>query len=338
MTTLNPQSSILNPERPVRGKSFKGLGRIIGFFAFLFVLAIVLDSMISTGLRRIKTSSIGAFNQVMLGQVNADIIITGSSRAQVHYDPRIIAEATGKTAFNLGLNGSQTDMQLAYFKAYLERNRKPEMVIHNLDLFTFSMTKEVYDPARYFGHLASHPIYEELRRINPDAWKWKYMPLYKYSVEDMRFTWMNGLKGFFGWNPPEDHFLGYNPRDLKWTGDFESFKANQSSIDVEIEPAGIEVLRSLIQVCHERKITLILVYTPEYYEAQEMTSNRAKIFETFQNLAAPFQVPIWDYSGSPLCQQRDLFYNSQHLNRPGSGAFSQDLARRIKSFNPSHPD
>ena len=136
----------------VRG-SVAAVRRVACFFALVMALAFALDAMITSGLRHMTTSQYGVSNRIMRGLVNADIVITGSSRALSHYDPRIIQAITGYSAFNLGRNGSQTDMQVAVFKAYLVRNRKPRILIHNLDAFTFVTTREVYDPVQYVPYL-----------------------------------------------------------------------------------------------------------------------------------------------------------------------------------------
>jgi hypothetical protein len=309
------------------------VARLLLFFCLLLSSFIVLDRTFTFGLRRIKTSEFGAINQALSGTVNARIVISGSSRAVVQYDPRIIQDITQRSAFNLGRNGVQTDLQVAFLKAYLKHNRKPDLLIHNLDLYTFVLAREVYDPGKFLPYLNEPELYEPLRKINPDVWKWKYFPLYGYAVEDMRFTWLQALPALLGFNPRENWFLGYNPRNVKWTGDFDSFQAaHQAGVKIEIQPEAVHCLEDLLATCREQGIHVILVYSPEYSEMQSLTLNRAELFGKFREIADKFNVPLWDYSESALCRNRDLFYNSQHLNRTGSALFSEDLARRLKAF------
>lgn len=307
--------------------------RIACFFGLLTVLVFGLDAMITSGLRRIKTSQYGASNRIMEGKVNAQIVVTGSSRAVSHYDPRIIETQTGRSAFNLGRNGSQTDMQVAVLKAYLEHNRKPDLVIHNLDAFTFVTTREVYAPAQYVPYLCDEEIYRPLRQINPDTWKDRYVPLYGYVVDDMNFSWILGLKGFVGWSPREDFFLGFNPRSKKWTEDFQRFKAeNPDGVSWGIEPAAIQLMDDLIRLCQQRAIQLIFVYSPEYAEMQKLTKNRIEVFDNFHRLADRNQVPLWDYSDWSFASDTNYFTNSQHLNAEGAAIFSVDVANRLKGY------
>ncbi len=311
-----------------------GMTRIGLFLALVALTAFGLDALIDTGLRRVRTSEFGALNRSMSGAVNAEILITGSSRALAHYDPSIIQSITGKTTYNLGLNGSHTDMQLALLKAYLKHNAKPEIVVHNLDTHSLLSTEDdLYHPGLYMPYLAEQDLYKALKDVRPDAWKWKWIPLYGYAVEDMNFTWVDGLKGFFGINPPEDFFLGYNPRKPIWTDEFEHLKeSHPNGVRVGINAKGEEAMRNLIELCREQGIKLILVYSPEYHEMQDLTINRAEIFAKFEDIAKRYQVPFWDYSKSPLSQNRKYFNNSQHMNVDGATEFSRDLGDRIAAF------
>ena len=206
----------------------------------------------------------------MEGKVNAQIVTHRLHRERYPtYDPRVIQVGTGRSAFNLGRNGSQTDMQVAVLRAYLEHNRKPDLVIHNLDAFTFETTREVYASAQYTPYLYDEELYRPLLKIDSNTWKSRYVPLYGYVVEDMNFSWVMGIRGFLGWSPREEFFLGFNPRPRKWTDEFQQFKSGQSEgVRWPIDPEAIQSVEGLIRLCQQRGIELIFVYSPEYAEMQ----------------------------------------------------------------------
>lgn len=308
----------------------RGFLRIGLFFLLCAALAFGLDAVIDSGLRRIRTSDKGAFNAAMSGRANAQIVVNGSSRALVHYDPALIQEQTGRTVYNLGRNGSHIDMQVAVLEAYLRHNAKPELIIQNLDPHTFVPTDEVYDPAQYMPYLHEECLYRALLQIHPDAWRWKYLPIYGYVVEDMRFTWMRGFAAWLGINPREDHFRGYNPRDTQWTGDFERFKTQHADgVRVQIDPEGVRHVKALIQLCRDYGVPLVLSYSPEYVEMQRITHNRQELIGKFKQVAEEGHAMFLDFSDSEVCAKREYFYNSQHLNREGSRLFSLELAKRL---------
>ncbi len=317
-------------KRAARSSPPAGVVRIALFFALVVALLFAVDRAIGHGLRKVETSSFGVTNRIVAGKVNADIVISGSSRALSHYDARLIEQITGQTTFNIGRNGSQTDMQLAVLKTYLQHNTPPKLIIHNLDLFSFVTTQEIFDPAQYLPYLDEPSLYAGVRRVYSDAWKWKYLPLYPYVVADMRFAWIVGLKALAGFHPPEDHRQGFVARHTAWTGDFAKFRAARpEGVTFEIEPQGVRDLAEIVEICHRARIPLLMVYSPVYHEMRDLERNRDEIFARFRAICEPFNVPIWDYSESPLTQDRSNFYNSQHLNAEGAAAFSTLLARRL---------
>jgi hypothetical protein len=316
-------------KRPRRSAS-SGLVRIVCFFCLIVILMFALNAMINAGMHRVRTSEFGVWNKILQGQINADIVISGSSRALAHYDPRIIEGATGFSTYNIGLNGSQTDMQLARLQTYLNHNRKPKLLILNFDLFSFVISHEIFDPAQYVPYLREEALYAGVRRVYPDAWKWRYLPLYGYAVEDMRFDWLIGLKALFGIQPREDHLNGYRPDDRRWTGDFERFKANNAKgWSVDVEKQGVTDFADTLRLCQAAAIPVLVVHSPEYFEVQEMARNREEILQRARDLSAEFGAEFWDYSDSSICRDRANFYNSQHLNRSGATVFSEDLGKRL---------
>jgi len=312
--------------------------RLAFFFAILAGFAIGLNGLITLGLRHLKTGQYGVTNRIMRGEINAEIVISGSSRALSGFDPRIIQAATGLSAYNIGRNGSQTDMQLAVLKAYLAHNRKPKIVIHSLDSFSFAATHEVYNPAQYVPYLYDDALWNQLRQINPGIWKSRYVPLYGYVVDDMSMSWVLGLEELLGRSQPEEYFLGFNPRTLRWTDEFKNFRAaNPNGVNWPIEQEGRESLEELVRVCRANGIQLIFVYAPEYSEMQGLTRNRNEIFRDFHALSQKYGVPLWDYSAWRFSADTEYFQNSQHLNDEGAKVFSTDLADKLRELKAANP-
>jgi hypothetical protein len=315
------------------GEAARTLLRVALFLAIIAALVWGLDATISAGLRSMPTSLYRVTNRIVAGSINAQIIITGSSRAASHFDPRIIHRTTGYTTFNLGRNGSQTDMQLAVLKTYLKHNRRPDIVVHNLDAFTFQTTHEIYNPAQYIPYLNEEELYRPLEKINPNIWKSRYLPLYGYVAEDMSFAWIQGLKALLPLPQRENLIDGFDPRETKWTGEFERFKeSKRDDVRWDIEPEGIRLTEELVHLCRTRGIQLIFVYSPEYSEMQAMTKNRKEIFGRFREIAFSQQVPLWDYSNWRHAADTEYFTNSQHLNANGAGLFSLDVATELKRY------
>jgi hypothetical protein len=317
---------------PAKG-ALSGAVRVTAFLALLGVCMVLLNTLLDSATRRVTTGDIGVWNRIVRGDINAQVLVSGSSRAQTHYDPRLMSRQLGLSAFNIGLNGSQTDMQLARLKTYLRHNHAPRLLIHNLDAFAFQVSHgEVYDPGQYVAYLDEPDLRVALSRVSPDLWKSQYLPLYGYAATDLRLGWLLGLRErLFG--AKSDHLVnGFAPRTNVWTGDFERFRAaNTSGVHVAIKPEGVHAVEELLSLCKSQGIQVVLVYSPEYREMQKMTSNREEIFARFDAISRRFGATFIDYSDSPISAHRDYFYNSQHLNATGAEAFTRDLSSRLQA-------
>jgi len=325
-------ASTISVERSIEaGVRSVGVARLAAFFSILVFTMMVIQASINTGLRQIETSTFGVFNKIVDGKINASILVTGSSRALNHYDPREITRRTGLSAWNIGINGSQTDMQLAVLRTYLRHNSAPALLIHNLDSFAFVTSREgIAFPETYVPYLGEPAIYDMLRRIDPSWWKVKYLPLYGYAVEDMRFTWLLGLQALARRNPPEVRYSGFEPRATAWTEDFERFKqSNPNGVSFAIDADAVRDFEQMIVEVTSRGGRVLLVYSPVYYDMQTLDRRRSEVFARFEDVARRHHAILWDYSDSAISRRRDLFYNSQHLNAAGAALFSESLAERI---------
>ena len=212
-------------------------------------------------------------------------------------------------------------------------------MVHSLDSFTFVTSHGgVYFEGQYLPYLNENDIYQALRDVKPEIWKAKSLPLYGYTVEDMNFTWLTGVRGVFGWNPVEDRYFGFQPRYAAWTGDFERLKnSNPDGVRFEIEPEGVRHLEDMIALCRKRGIEVLLGYSPVYHEMQTLENNRAEVFALFTEIAERHGATLWDFSRSAISFRKEYFYNSQHLNAAGAAAFSADFATRLAaSFDTAH--
>ncbi|WP_414661880.1 hypothetical protein [Horticoccus sp. 23ND18S-11] len=232
------------------------------------------------------------------------------------------------------MNALHIDLQLALLRTYLRHNKTPEVVLLNLDSFSFETTKvgQIHDPALFLPHLSNTDLYRSLVKIDPVARKWRYIPLYCFAVDDMRFTWTTGLLGLVGYMPPEDYVNGYNPQDKQWNEDFPRFqKSHPDGVRYQIEPEGVQCLREFAITCRQHGISLVLIYSPEYHDMQNLVRNRAEIFSNFERIRSEHNLELWDFSSSSLCTSTRYFYNSQHLNLIGADLFSKEVGARLNA-------
>jgi hypothetical protein len=300
-------------------------------FACLFVLIMLawgVQSVLVAGLRRSTSGSLGTVNQVVHGHIDAEILISGSSRAVYHYDPKIIEAYTGRSTFNIGRDGTRADEQAALLRVYLRHNRKPGYLIQNLDPRSLMADGEVTDASQLIPWLNEEAFYQTAFSHRRYFWVYRQAPLFGIMRHRAVKLSLQGLLGI-----PEhgnNRVAGYCPQDKVWNDDFAKFHAlHPNGLDYPVDPKGVSVMREILDLCRQEGIKIILVYSPEYIEGQRLTRNRPQILSGLQSLAEEFRAPFWDYSQEPISCERTNFYNSSHLNRKGATAFSELLGTRL---------
>ena len=290
------------------------------------------------GLQQYPTLDLGTFSQVVSGKINADILVLGSSRAQHHFDPRILSRFTKKSAYNIGLDGTGIDLQAALFFTYLRHNQKPEFLILSLDIPNLArrLDSSVYHPGQYVAYLEEPSLFLALKQHNSEWSLYKRFPFIGIAKfispltsgnEQLRYE---AIRSLLKRPLPESLFNGFAPVDKNWTAEFDDYKKQHpNGMTYEIYPENIKTIHALLMRCKQSGINLILVYSPEYYENQLLTNNRQDIILIYEGIAKEFNIPFWDYSDSVISHEKGNFYNSQHLNVRGASRFTEDLALRL---------
>ncbi len=306
---------------------------------FLFVLLIIslyaFAYMIDTGLQKSRNAYFASWNDLYNSKINADLLIMGSSRAEFHISPKIIDSLLMLNSYNLGLSAWHFDMQYARFRMYLQHNRKPKYIIHNVDVYGFSKRADVADYLQFLPYIQDTILQNVTHNHKGefDIYQ-RNIPLFKYKHQQK--IAFEGFFGFMGCSDLYDttsKYKGYRGNDYAWNKDFESFKKRfpkgaKYRFDKEVKRQFEEYLA----FCQRENIKVILVYAPEYYEVQPYYKNKSELLNLCQESVKKYNCQFLDYSNNPLCYNRTYFYNSQHLNRLGAELYSLDLGKKIKNL------
>lgn len=330
------RSGSLRLASAIAWKVTRDRGGLLLFPVLFLGLCWPLQTVLVSGLRQYQGGNTGTLNEVVRGSINADILISGSSRAVYHYDPRIIEIRTGRRTFNIGRDGTKLDEQVAFLRTYLRHNRKPDTIIQNLDAHSLKANRGVTDPSQYMGWLGEDELYQNVRSHRWYFAVYRVFPLIGILREGSVKPALEGILGVT--YQGDNRFAGYCPQDKPWNNDFQEFqKEHPLGVEWVVEEAARNTLREMLALCWQEEIRLILVYSPEYIDSQLMTKNRTQIFEVFRALASEYQTPLWDYSQDRISQEQEYFYNSQHLNQTGATLFSEQIGKRLETDYGLHP-
>jgi hypothetical protein len=271
------------------------------------------------------------WSDIYKGDIKADLAIYGSSRAWVHFNPEILKNRTGLNTYNFGVDGQNFDIQYLRHQEYFENNLKPKLIVFSLDVFTFEKKNKLYNSdqflpymfqnSRYFNTLIETENFNLYDFILPSVrYFGKYEILYKVSESNAY---------------PKFRQKGFRGNKSSWVENQHRALENDSKYTVKIDGNLISKFIKSIKELKKQGIKLIFVYTPEYVKGQDFVQNREKIFDIYRSLSEEEKIPFWDYSMDSISFEKQLFYNSEHLNDFGatifSKKFSKDLLTHLKN-------
>ena len=295
---------------------------------FLFLLNKIVDD----GLHKSRHLFYSEWNDLFNGKINADLLIMGSSRAWVQISPKILDSALHLNSYNLGMDGSQFNMQYMRFRIYLQHNRKPKYIVQEVGYTsTLGWFNELPTPLQFLPYLRDSSIWAITQwSATPFSQLDRYFPMYKYNNEFPLVK--EGVLSYFGHGVKSTKYKGYEGKEMRWDSSFHNFiKTNPQGKAWEISPVAVNYFREYLEFCKANDIKVILVYPPAFIQSLDYVKNKEEILGVFNQLSKEYDAPFYNYMYDSLNYSRSNFYNSMHLNKRGSEIFSHKLAEQLRS-------
>lgn len=305
----------------------KFLIKISIFAVVLYGLAWGLDYAISKGLYQMDDYRFMSWSEIWGGDINADILVMGNSRALSHFEPWTIDSITGMTCYNLGIGGYPINVEEMKYHFYRLHNKKPRLILQQVDYMTISCidAPHQHQSEQYLPLIYDRDMHDELKRV---GYKWLdiHFPLYRYWGYQMVIK--NGLLEFFGIK----HYVqdpsrqGIHYEKGKWTGSVQQAK----TINVTLDEAGKVRFEAYLQHCAEEGIDVILINSPMYVGATVNLAGQDAVNLYFDSLANVYNTVYWNYTeGYEICEDTANFVMSVHMNPQATHRFSIDIGNRL---------
>lgn len=305
----------------------------IGLFsALLIVLGIIFGLLADHGLRSLRKGEFGEWNRYRTDSIHSNWIILGNSRAYRHFSTQIIDSILRVDSYNLGATNATFPFQRLRYNYYRRFADKPSVLILSVDVGTTLHTEDGIPDRQQFIPILNEPEIQKGLKGYKNGFQWfdYYNPVTKYNrcFEAMK----QGLFSFIG--IPEsgvERYKGFINENYKWDGTFEQFKAQYPmGKKMPVDKNVIEDLTSFLRQTAGEGIRVVMVYSPEYIEGQQLILNRDSIVKIYRDISNKMSVPFLDYSSHPICYDKSCFYNSTHLTLDGAEQFSKIVCSDLK--------
>ena len=298
----------------------KYLFKILIFLALVAVADLLGGMFFRYWYARIDTGAVGK-EQYIVSQADEDLLIFGSSRAEFHYDPRILHDTLGMTCYNCGASGYGIILAYARLKMVTQRHR-PQVIVLDVSR-DFDIVKS--DNNKIVGALKPYYQHEGIDSVvlSIDSTE-------KYKMLSQLYRFNSNLhhnpKALFKDKPGKrkpDAALGY----LAQKGEFDKMKVKQQGgglLDItEVDSLKLQYVEKFIDLAQGSH--LFFVVSPIWYG---MPSAEIK---PIRDICQRRGVPIIDFSNDKKYVHNDsLFKDGKHLNQRGAETFSKDLAHMLR--------
>jgi len=310
----------------------KFLLKILIFLLPIILLGYFVDLFISTNLRKSNLyaqKEYPTWNAILEGKLDANILIYGSSRAWVHFDPKIIEDSLQQPAYNLGIDGHTFNMQYLRHLLTLENNPKPKLIIHSIDIGTLEKGN-LYNADQFLPYMLwDKTFYEYLSKYKGFTYLDFKIPLMRYYGKWDAIRTSIEMLIIPRINQPQ-RIRGYQGQNKTWNQDLDKAREKMTKYVIKFDKPSAILFDQYLKECKEQQIEVILVYPPIYIEGQEFIANQDEIIQGFQAFADKYDFMFLDYSDDELCLNKDYFYNASHMNKTGAELFTKKLCTEIK--------
>ncbi|MCB5284034.1 MAG: hypothetical protein LHW45_00340 [Candidatus Cloacimonetes bacterium] len=272
----------------------------------------------------------GALQQMGAGETNylkinsiqrtqADVYIFGASRALRHYNPAIISSyLSSSSVYNAGVASSNAAYQYCMLNLLLE-NHTPEAILYEIGDLGKNLDGAIADFFPYYDK--NKEVHEVLRKRDPLAGIKFAIPLYAMNQKIFGIT-----HAYL--NSSDSSIEGFIPR--RGTLDLAQIPiARQTDkklqADENFDPLAWNYFVRFANLCRDKNITLIYLYSPRYTMAKPVG------FDLIKNFSEDHSIELLDFSEDrKYLDNAELFVDWHHLNEKGADIFSNDVGIAVQ--------
>jgi len=262
------------------------------------------------------------WDDIYESNIEAEIAIYGSSRAWGHFNPRIFEEKLSRSTYNFGMDGHNFTLQKLRHEEYFKHNSHPKTIIYSIGTSTLAKRIDLFNKNQFLPvMLYNSNVYQHTKSYKGFSESDYFIPLIRYS-SNLEFSNLLVDTIF-----QEYRYHGFKGKDRHWNSDLDKARKQFPNYQVDLDSSSIAEFETFVEEIQDHGIELILVYSPEYIEGQSLIKNRAEIISLIAGMAKHYNLPFYDYSDSAISENRDLFYNTLHLNSSGANLFTEKFIK-----------
>ena len=308
-----------------------GRTRVLRTICFMFLILFA-DQIAGHFLKMLyfnpKTGSIASLNY-SFKECKEEIVILGNSRAQHHYDTKILNDSLKMTCYNAGQDGGHSILlQYAQIKILTERY-SPKIIILEFDPENIIFNSSAYDKLSILlPYYTEYPVLQNTILLRGPFENIKlFSAIYPFNSNLINIIRYN-TKGTYA---IKKDFNGYIPLTQVMTIDNYKPETDKPQFKV-VDTNMVNALKSIIEICKEKEITLLIVNSPVYHTIHKAHSGITTVANVSLEIMKQENVKFLDFStDTAFAGNIFLFKDNGHLNIVGATKFTSKIANWIKN-------
>lgn len=258
-----------------------------------------------------------------LEENNYNVLFLGSSRVEMHYDPRLFDSITGFNSFNLGLAGASPQQAYAALCGYLKNSAAPEHLFYEVDYHSLKRNDEIKDFNNYFPVLRNPTLRHQFSRIDPRMDHFYYNPFFSWPFTGFK-NLSTGIHNCLRIPNRNDslYYKGFVKEVLRPDLNYISAKPYFSFFEL----TNRQYLDSIILLCKKKRTNITLISSPVFAGGKTELLNKEQITAQIADIAKQNNILYYDLSSLPFCNGREFFVDHYHMNYRGATIFTRQLA------------
>ena len=310
----------------------KFLFKILKTFFVIYCTLMILQLLVDFLMSKENSCNNDTWSKIFNGKLTTEVAVLGTSRAETHYNPKLIENSTGFKAYNLGLSGTPYTVLKIRWDAYIKRNLAPKVLILDLDASSLKTTRTLFNKFQYLPYLKTEAYRSFAKEYDSDYYKERFIPLFKYRGTEMKIY--RKAKMLFDNSLCSDSYKGHISHDKEWIEkDYQHFKRimeedqKRTSYDLSIYNEGFSVLEEIISDCKKNNIKLYFIWSPSYIESHAFEAPYKKYVDSMlTQISLRENIKYVNFSNDSICYNKSNFYNSSHLNSKGATKFTKKIS------------
>lgn len=256
-------------------------------------------------------------NVYICRKMKEECLVFGSSRGMHHYDPNIITDTLGMSCWNCSLDGSGIILMYGRYRLLSERYT-PKVIVYDVysgfDLEVRDNHKDLDNLRFFYDDPSIDSIFWDVD--NTERYK-MWSSCYRYNSK-----WIGLISDNL--HPLKSNDRGYMPVDRKMTYEPNSLK--KSHEEIRYDSLKLAYLEKFIVACKQRNTQLIFTISPCYRRTDDTVYNPLK------KMCRKYDITLLNhFCDKDFVFDKNLFYDSVHLNRVGATKYTKKIVGELKS-------